>query len=91
MSSFKHEKLVNEELKQEKEFENVSDKTSTASKFFYSRMDNFGKPKKLTINQVRSNVGFSDISEQDANEIIDGLYKLSIISYNIFNYGTGKL
>jgi hypothetical protein len=92
MSNFKHEKLTDEGLKQEKQFENFADKeASAASTFFYSRMDNFENPKKLTIKQVKSNEVFADISEQDAKELIDGLYKLSIISYNIFNYGTGHL
>lgn len=65
--------------------------SSKASSSFYDRMDNLANPRKLTIEQVRSQEGMADISEEDANEIINGLYQFSIISYNILNYGSGEL
>lgn len=65
--------------------------SSKASNSFYDRMDNLANPRKLTVEQVRSQEGMADISEEDANEIINGLYQFSIISYNILNYGTGEL
>ena len=69
----------------------VVNDTSRESASFYTRMDNTDYPRKLTIERIRRNKKFANISDEDAKEIIDGLYKLSIISYNIFNYGTGKL
>lgn len=65
--------------------------TSTASALFYSRVDNISCPRKLTIEQVRSSKGLNNISEEDAKEIIDGLYNLSITTYNIYKNGTGRL
>lgn len=50
---------------------------------FYNYADNLDNPKKLTIAQLRSYKGLSKISDQLAREIIDGLYKLSIITYKI--------
>lgn len=64
---------------------------STASDAFYKRMDNIANPKKLTMEQVRSEEGMADISEEDANEIINGLYQLSIISYTIYNHDNGEI
>ncbi len=92
MLNLKQEKQKKKELKQKNELIFFEDKKeSKASEFFYSRMDNIEYPKKLTIEQVRSNKKFANITDQDAKELIDGLYKLSIITYNIFNYGTGQL
>lgn len=50
---------------------------------FYNYADNLDNPKKLTIVKLRSYKGLSKISDQLAQEIIDGLYKLSIITYKI--------
>ncbi|MFY9307608.1 MAG: hypothetical protein WAQ28_01030 [Bacteroidia bacterium] len=65
--------------------------TSEASARFYSEADTTGHVKKLTIAQVREVKIFENISDEDAKEIINGLYSLSIITYNIFKYGTGKI
>jgi hypothetical protein len=53
------------------------------SNSFYNYADNLDNPKRLTIMQLRSYKGLSKISDQLAQEIIDGLYKLSIITYKI--------
>lgn len=70
---------------------NNTNYTSTASNLFYSGIDNISNKRKLTVEQVRSNKALTNISDVEAEEIIDGMYKLSIITYNIFKYGTGKL
>lgn len=54
------------------------------SEAFYAITDNIEYPKKLTIEQIRSCETFKNISEEMALEIIDGLYKLSIITYKIY-------
>jgi hypothetical protein len=56
-----------------------------------TRMENSECLRKLTIEQVRNHEKFAEISEKDAKELIDTLYKLSKISYNIFTNGTGYL
>ena len=52
---------------------------------FYSYAANIGNPEKLSIEQLRKFNGLELVPEQDALEIIDELYKLSIITYKIFN------
>jgi hypothetical protein len=42
-------------------------------------------PKKLNIQQLKDLKGFENISDDDASNIIDELYKLSIITYKIYN------
>ena len=51
---------------------------------FYAITDNIEYPKKLTVEQIKSCEDFKNISEEKALEIIDGLYKLSIVTYKIF-------
>ncbi len=40
--------------------------------------------QKLTIEQVRNQSSFSNISDEEALSIIESLYKLSIVTYKIF-------
>lgn len=40
--------------------------------------------QKLTIAQVRNQSSFSNISDEEAIEIIESLFKLSIVTYKIF-------
>lgn len=40
--------------------------------------------QKLTIDQVRNQSSFSNISDEEALSIIESLYKLSILTYKIF-------
>ncbi len=54
------------------------------NEFFYAIADSIEYPKKLTIEQIRDCDDFKNISEDEALEIIDGLYRLSIITYKIF-------
>ena len=65
--------------------------TSDESNLFYSVVDNNLNKRKLTVEQIRSNRTFANISDENANEIIEGLYKMSLITYNIYKNGTGKL
>ena len=51
---------------------------------FYAVTDNIESPKKLTINQIMECEPFKNISTEQAMEIINGLYQLSIITYNLF-------
>jgi hypothetical protein len=41
--------------------------------------------KILTIKQLKQFKGLEDISESAAEQIIDGLYKLSLITFKIIN------
>lgn len=43
------------------------------------------KPNKMSIAQLRKLDGFSDISDDVAQQFIDGLYKLSVITYGLLN------
>ena len=54
------------------------------SNAFYAITDSIEYPKKLTLEQIKSCVDFKNISDDMALEIIDGLYKLSIITYKIY-------
>lgn len=38
---------------------------------------------KLTIEELKKCKGFDEISESEANEIIESLFQLAIIGYNI--------
>ncbi|MCV9926608.1 hypothetical protein OIU83_03050 [Flavobacterium sp. LS1R49] len=41
------------------------------------------KQGKLTIEELRRCKGFDEISESEANELIDSLFQLAIIIYNL--------
>lgn len=41
------------------------------------------KPNKMSVSQLRKVDGFSDISDDDAHQVIDELYKLSVITYGL--------
>ena len=41
------------------------------------------KPNKMSIAQLRNLDGYSDISDDDAQQIIDELYKLSVITFGL--------
>jgi hypothetical protein len=38
---------------------------------------------RLTIEELRKFKGFEDLTENEANEIIESLFQLAIIGYNI--------
>ena len=59
--------------------------SSPSNQYFYEVTDNIVNPKRLTIKQIQNCVGFENISDEKAVEIIQGLYNLSIITYKIFN------
>jgi len=47
----------------------------------------FGKnstPKKITIDDVRRCPEFKNLTEEEAIEIVDSIYQLSIIALNIY-------
>ena len=52
---------------------------------FYAYADNLIVTPMLTIEQLREFKGMKDLSEQEAKDTIEGLYKLSIITYKIYN------
>ena len=41
---------------------------------------------KLTISELKKYEGLEKISDEEAQEIIDGLYKLAMIGKEIINY-----
>jgi len=71
---------------------NANENSIKKTDLFYSYADNLDNPKKLTVEQLRSYKGCEKVSDSDALEIIDGLYKFSIIIYKIYaNNGTGTI
>lgn len=65
--------------------------TSAASNSFFAREESIENPRKLTIEQLRKFKGLENLSDKRALEIIDGLYKASILTYNTFQNGTIQL
>jgi hypothetical protein len=63
---------------------NGANQLRISNDFFYAIAESIEYPKKITIEQIRNCDDFKNISEEMANEIIDGLYKLSIITYKIY-------
>lgn len=61
--------------------------TDVGSIQLLSRLENAYTPKKLSIEQLRCYPGLSSLSDEEALEKIDGLYKLSILTYKIHSYG----
>jgi hypothetical protein len=49
--------------------------------------DSFGMVRKLTPEQVRSQPGYENLSDEIVHEKIETLYKLSLIGYNVFKNG----
>ena len=43
--------------------------------------------RKLTPEQVRSQPGYENLSDEIVHEKIETLYKLSLIGYNVFKNG----
>ncbi len=52
---------------------------------FYAYADNLTVTPKLSIEQLREFKGMENLSEQESIDTIEGLYKLSIITYKIYN------
>ena len=46
--------------------------------------------KKLTTNQLRKFSGLDYLSEKEANKIIESLYQLSLLAYDIFQSKLNK-
>jgi hypothetical protein len=63
--------------------ENESVCTQNDDNFFYSYADSIDNPKKLTVEQLMVYNGMENITEEEACQIIDALYQLSLISYKI--------
>lgn len=66
---------------------NFGTTNSSTENLFYRYADALASPKKLTIEQLKKYQGFQSISDEIAREIIEGLYKLSIITYKKFRNG----
>jgi len=61
----------------------MDNKLKKAKKKLYALQENTeGNQGRLTIEELRSCKGFERISELEGNEIIESLYRLSIIAYN---------
>jgi len=46
--------------------------------------------KKLTFAKLKKHKGFENITEDDAVKIIDGLYKLSLLTFAIYKIDSNK-
>jgi hypothetical protein len=64
--------------------EQINFSTCKESERFFRRADGLINPHKLTIEEVKREEKFRNITDEQAKEIIDGLYKFSIITYNIY-------
>lgn len=61
----------------------MDNKLKIAKKKLHELQENTEKNQgQLTIEELRSCKGFETISELEGNEIIESLYRLSIIAYN---------
>ena len=63
---------------------NLIANSSVESNFLYSSIGIEENQRKLSIEKVRSCKSFANISDEEANEIINSLYELSLITYKIF-------
>jgi len=45
---------------------------------------NNSKAKKITIDDLRRHTEFKHLTDEEANEIVESLYQLSIITLNIY-------
>lgn len=55
---------------------------------FFSFADNLSNPKKLSVAQVRATRNFDDLSEETILELIEELYKFSVLTYKLFQNET---
>lgn len=46
------------------------------------KIENKNNQGKLTIEELRSCIGFEDISDSEGEEIIENLFQLAVIVYN---------
>ena len=63
----------------------AANNSTSDNESFYTNAESIEYAKKLTIEQIRSDENFKNISDEQALEIIDGLYKLSLITYKIYS------
>ena len=57
---------------------------------FFSFADNLSNPKKLSVAQVRATRNFDDLSEEEILELINQLYKFSVLTFKIYKDETNK-
>ena len=57
---------------------------------FFSFADNLSNPKKLSVSQVRATGNFDDLSEETILELINELYKFSVVTYKLYQNETNK-
>lgn len=62
----------------------IHSSTTKTSHLIYAREDSADNPRKLKIEQLRKYKGLENLNDEQASEIIEGLYKLSLITYKIF-------
>jgi len=54
------------------------------NELYYKLIDSYYRPEKLTIEKLRKYKGCENIDDAEAQEIIDGLYHLSIVIFRNF-------
>lgn len=57
---------------------------------FFSFADNLKNPNKLSVAEVRATGNFDDLSEEEILELINQLYKFSVLTYKIYKDETNK-
>jgi hypothetical protein len=57
---------------------------------FFSFADNLKNPKKLSVADVRATCNFNDLSEEEILELINQLYKFSVLTFKIYKDETNK-
>jgi hypothetical protein len=64
--------------------------TKNVGDLFFSFADNLSNPKKLSVAQVRATGNFDDLSEEIILELINELYKFSVVTYKLYQNETNK-
>lgn len=61
---------------------NKKNDKSKLQKSVYPKVEISENNGKLTLDELRKCEGFADVSDLEGEEIIESLYKLSLIAYN---------
>lgn len=61
---------------------NEKNDKSKLQKSVYPKVEISENNCRLTLNELRKCEGFADVSDLEGEEIIESLYKLSLIAYN---------
>lgn len=61
---------------------NKKNDKSKLQRTIYPKVEITDESGRLTLDELRKCEGFADVSDSEGNEIIESLYKLSLIAFN---------